>query len=531
MSNDRRDGENSFCNQSSSECERKNASDDGNLFCSESSSESEDDENLFGSQSSSESKSNEGGNGGITLHSKSNDEIVDENLSPRRTSSESKSSDIDVRENFEQIPMEIDPNDKNIDSPAIPSMDSDQPLLDGNVSEMCVSSSTSRQLRVPYAEGPKFNDWLESSNAGHVGSRENRNDNSEEVHGVTSNALNRNEDNAMDLLKDKKDNESSTSIEPRTFSNKDDEIINQVSEPSMATLPAPEPASENIRESLPSDQSNTESQVFPEQFQSPINSVLSPSTPRKDIPTVEREADRVPTPRKSKSPFKSTHFECSYCPKSFEDGERLREHKRWHADSRHYKCGFCDKVLSSCQSWEYHVNVHAGYKPYTCDHCEKEFVTKQALKTHTRCNRHKCQFCGQSFRSKSKLKEHRKTHKEEEIHRCNICDRYFSKLSSLNIHKTKHKTKKPHECQYCGNVYQSKAELEYHIKLTGENLLICPTCLDTFEDYLDFKIHLLDHTEKESFVCTVCDRTFVSTDILEDHILSIHNDRSSGAFP
>ncbi|XP_065221129.1 zinc finger and BTB domain-containing protein 41-like isoform X2 [Planococcus citri] len=301
--------------------------------------------------------------------------------------------------------------------------------------------------------------------------------------------------------------------------------------------------------------------------------------PRGLSPNFDSFASPSPSPSTTESESKyssKTSFECEFCTKTYSKWKRFNKHKKRHYAKKQFSCKTCNKVLTSRTAWSYHVkSVHERCKDFKCSYCDKGFVTKQHLLIHIKNHKYVCHFCAKSFTARFKLRAHKECHR---IFECHICDKKFFRNHRLQRHievmhpgaeikpLIKDETPPPpiknepemkgeeilpscqeeeedentmscgenddedagsdetdppiptaEECQYCREIFASKDDLEHHWKLTGENLFICARCLHLSEGDIAFSLHLLTHNEEKIFMCTLCSKTFVNMELLEDH--------------
>ena len=118
---------------------------------------------------------------------------------------------------------------------------------------------------------------------------------------------------------------------------------------------------------------------------------------------------------------------------------------------------------------------------------------------------------------------------------CTICTREFSGLNSLKKHVPIHTRRVQHKCDVCGYVFGKKEYLLDHMrKHTGEISPVCQVCGQTFNKSLKLKEHqklhrntALDgsaHSDNNPFRCHLCRDTFLTADLLREHLRSKHSE-------
>jgi len=117
---------------------------------------------------------------------------------------------------------------------------------------------------------------------------------------------------------------------------------------------------------------------------------------------------------------------------------------------------------------------------------------------------------------------------------CTICTREFSGLNSLKKHVPIHTRRVQHKCDVCGYVFGKKEYLLDHMrKHTGEISPVCQVCGQTFNKSLKLKEHQKLHRNTSldgsahsdnPFRCHLCKDTFLTADILREHLRSKHSE-------
>ncbi|EAT46515.1 AAEL002316-PA [Aedes aegypti] len=135
-------------------------------------------------------------------------------------------------------------------------------------------------------------------------------------------------------------------------------------------------------------------------------------------------------------------FDCSHCPKSFNEMRKFQRHKESHNQERH-KCEQCGKFLKTRSSLNSHRQRHQHGKRFECEVCRKRFATVKDLKTHQKVHeeqteRFPCDECGKDFGRIYSLLDHKRLHSGKEIFSCDKCDKIFPKRRNLLLHERSH---------------------------------------------------------------------------------------------
>jgi len=198
-----------------------------------------------------------------------------------------------------------------------------------------------------------------------------------------------------------------------------------------------------------------------------------------------------------------------------------------------HPCPRCSKSFSSLHQLAQHTRVHTGEKPFKCPFCEKRFKQQAHVKVHQRLHTgerpYKCSepSCGRSFVQLSNLQQHMSNHGKEDVGKskepnfhCTICGKGFATQSSLVLHhEKKHQEMllehgvpkqpkhKPYICGTCNKSYTTESALVIHSSKHKP--------LDTPHHH--FKSETTSSPPSNSFVCTVCSESFISSEGLKEH--------------
>lgn len=103
---------------------------------------------------------------------------------------------------------------------------------------------------------------------------------------------------------------------------------------------------------------------------------------------------------------------CSFCPKSFKDKHKLKQHLDMHNNIKSYKCPEpgCDHTTTWKHNLSRHMKIHTGERPHTCPVCKKAFRQSTHLKKHlatsSNCRYFECEECGYGTSHKFNFDRH-----------------------------------------------------------------------------------------------------------------------------
>ena len=167
-------------------------------------------------------------------------------------------------------------------------------------------------------------------------------------------------------------------------------------------------------------------------------------------------------------------YECMDCDETFVDQKLALKHK-YSVHSNKFICKVCNRRQLSASALALHMNIHLKQRPFICE------------------------VCGKGFKQPNALKDHMTTHSDSHNFTCKECYKTFKYRQSLNGHM-----KRVHDPSYVRRYACELCDFKAHSK----------TALQT---------HLLSHTGERHFLCTQCDKSFLTLAHYRRHCKTVHN--------
>nr|CAI5867009.1 unnamed protein product [Callosobruchus analis] len=248
--------------------------------------------------------------------------------------------------------------------------------------------------------------------------------------------------------------------------------------------------------------------------------------------------------------------ECTECTYKTVCISQLRGHMAKHHNIT-IRCIYCNKIFTTKQRLDDHIiKAHPDFiasvssKVHECTQCTYKTTDNSHLKQHmvkhgNMTNR--CIHCNKTFTTKQKLDEHiLKTHPDfiasvsSKVHECTECTYKTTNNSHMKQHMVKHPDIAGNHittrCIHCNKTFTTKQRLDDHIIKTHLDFIAsvsskvhnCTKCTYKTTSNSHLKRHMAKHSDiagnRITIRCNYCNKTFTSTQALDDHILNSHPD-------
>ncbi|KAG8240367.1 hypothetical protein J437_LFUL002508 [Ladona fulva] len=185
-------------------------------------------------------------------------------------------------------------------------------------------------------------------------------------------------------------------------------------------------------------------------------------------------------------------------------------------------CKFCSFSSNSEEMLKFHIS--AEHKEFVCCECHQVFGSSGEVDDHIKekhLGKWACHVCDKVFFNKLTFTNHSRLHLKglseksiEEVER---------KSGSLNLSSEKSASAlENHQCNYCNYSTSFKNSFDDHIRShVALKLFKCVSCGLLFESKALLNQHKRSH-EKLMYVCGLCGRTFISRDLVINHLKERH---------
>ncbi|XP_017768821.1 PREDICTED: zinc finger protein 501, partial [Nicrophorus vespilloides] len=213
-------------------------------------------------------------------------------------------------------------------------------------------------------------------------------------------------------------------------------------------------------------------------------------------------------------------FQCPVCSVHFIKERQYQLHK---CTKMKFQCTECDASFPHSRSLSAHMRMHRDRKtktelqnlpdangPFICEHCNTQFGTYKSLRLHIRMH--------DPVKSKEieppvnygimgediEAKTNTRT-----MFTCKICNKVYDE-GYKDIHLLSHSTKNNYDCTICNRKFFTESNLEMHLRVHNtEKTQTCTYCKKEFDDAALLQQHVKQHIESRPYECSYCNRRFI----------------------
>lgn len=221
-------------------------------------------------------------------------------------------------------------------------------------------------------------------------------------------------------------------------------------------------------------------------------------------------------------------FKCQICEKQFILLSRFQKHLQTHCKDEDHACSLCGKVFRNLSLLQKHENAHKVTR-FACVYCNRELASKHQLDIHIRRHKgeysHKCSECGKEYYNSKAFRQHIESEHKGIRYTCLICGSILRSRRYWKDHMAKHTDTdvKRYLCKICNKFYSSKAALNGHMKIHGEERFECNVCGKKSTQKAAHLVHMRLHTGEKDFICEICGKDFVRKDMMQIHKRRVHD--------
>ena len=188
-----------------------------------------------------------------------------------------------------------------------------------------------------------------------------------------------------------------------------------------------------------------------------------------------------------------------------------------HVPQTYHKCSFCDYItLHRNHFWVHVKKIHQLVK---CKWCKLYGQTDEIKPHEGRCRKAKkskiveCDQCGKSFARKTVLTRHQESCLQNANLKCSKCQKMYFQKRAYNRH-----------IKDCSTQPQEIRRKYIHRKKS----VPCKVCDKLFVDTKAMSQHMFshhnqwNHSENDNFQCDICDKTFGKESNLKGHFTVVH---------
>ena len=230
-------------------------------------------------------------------------------------------------------------------------------------------------------------------------------------------------------------------------------------------------------------------------------------------------------------------YTCEDCGMKFIHQYELQRHASLHTEENILDCSQCRNLVLTQQGLDKHALIHlhelqrhpfmqTEHKMVICPQCGKIFLTQEFLDNHALIHLDDkqsqspqikqeilaCLECEKTFFTQEELDEHELRHNTARS--CGHCNELFSSLEDIEKHVQE---SCPQTCGVCRKKLCSKEDLKKHLSLHT-----CEVCGQIYRTPSQLKAHKETHPGIRLYICSLCQKGFMTADGLRSHIVLDH---------
>ncbi|GBM49823.1 Zinc finger protein 208 [Araneus ventricosus] len=210
--------------------------------------------------------------------------------------------------------------------------------------------------------------------------------------------------------------------------------------------------------------------------------------------------------------------------------EKIRSRVPFPNERCKFMCDICNKFCVSKNSLKEHKLVHSGERPHKCEKCLRTFRFYYNFLRHQLTHEKpslECKICFKVYAIKDSLKKHffaHHAHESPDGFNCSLCEKRLSGIDSLWQHYLNHVNRYSFKCKVCNKGFGTRSALKSHTRIHPDPL--CKTAASSPSDVRcnSRSKHVATEnpgsSELHEFKCNTCGRNFQNVILLRKHMPS-----------